>query len=192
MSTAKTRGPYRVGLPSKRGCWTCRGKMTSISLFKIADSSSRFSHALIDRKVSCDQGRPECQNCTSLGRKCKGYGLRLSWPENGSRRNIQYTVKNTDITSNRSKHIHFINTLTEHVELLYMQDPKSIGGWFDWPLKNSASLNASFFSITGKLSLHTRCIFPLVNLENARPSVGDEHHLITFCEQWYIRVCRDY
>ena len=37
--------------------------------------------------------------------------------------------------------------------------------------------------LSGRIPLYTTCIFPLANLENARPSVGDEHHLMTFCEE---------
>ncbi|KAF7595989.1 hypothetical protein BBP40_004135 [Aspergillus hancockii] len=92
-------------------------------------------------------------------RNCQGYGLRLSWPAHGSRRFIQHSVPDsTDFGSGGAENTHFVNTLMVDVELLYMINPESVG----------------------KLPIHNTCIFPLSNLANARPAVGDEHHLVTF------------
>lgn len=40
----------------RTGCWTCRR-----------------------RGYKCDEGKPECANCTRLKIKCEGYGIRLKW-----------------------------------------------------------------------------------------------------------------
>ncbi|CAG8892033.1 unnamed protein product [Penicillium egyptiacum] len=40
------------------GCWTCR-----------------------DRRVKCDEEHPHCRRCQRSGWVCKGYGLRLGWPQ---------------------------------------------------------------------------------------------------------------
>ncbi|KAL3472591.1 fungal-specific transcription factor domain-containing protein [Aspergillus californicus] len=141
MPAKKTRGPYRVGLPAKRRCWTCR-----------------------DRKISCDMGRPHCRNCTESGRKCQGYGLRLSWPPAGSSRSIEHSGEDNvaRISSTYKAHrAHFVNTLMVDVELHYMRDSEGVG-------------------ISTTLPLRSWCIFPLSNLANARPAAGDEQHLVTF------------
>ncbi|KAI1344864.1 fungal-specific transcription factor domain-containing protein [Xylariaceae sp. FL0016] len=41
-----------------QGCWTCK-----------------------KRKIGCDRGSPECNNCLRTGRECLGYGIRLAWPD---------------------------------------------------------------------------------------------------------------
>ena len=118
----KPRGPYRVGIPAKRGCWTCRGKMPDPLL-------SQDSNRSEDRKVACDQGRPSCRKCVTAGRKCLGYGLRLSWPATKSRRSIEHFVRNDWEVGSGLDHIenvHFINTLTKHVEALYLH-PTRLG-----------------------------------------------------------------
>lgn len=51
--------PTRAG----RGCWTCK-----------------------ERKVACDRERPSCGTCTKSGRRCHGYGLKLSWPRQGDKK----------------------------------------------------------------------------------------------------------
>ena len=37
----------------------------------------------IGRKVGCDRGQPSCSNCIRTDRQCLGYGIKLSWPQNG-------------------------------------------------------------------------------------------------------------
>jgi hypothetical protein len=51
--------------PPKHGrrCWNCR-----------------------QRKVACDRRGPPCQACSSSGRECLGYGLKLSWPRDGDKK----------------------------------------------------------------------------------------------------------
>ncbi|KAH8716741.1 fungal-specific transcription factor domain-containing protein [Phaeosphaeriaceae sp. PMI808] len=48
---------------ARTGCATCKG-----------------------RAISCDGARPSCMNCSQSSRKCKGYGLKLSWPRENDRR----------------------------------------------------------------------------------------------------------
>ena len=46
-----------------RGCWTCK-----------------------ERKVACDRERPSCRACIKAGRRCHGYGIKLSWPRQGDKK----------------------------------------------------------------------------------------------------------
>ncbi|KAI1758517.1 fungal-specific transcription factor domain-containing protein [Hypoxylon sp. FL1150] len=39
-----------------------------------------------DRRISCDRAVPICTQCSQSKRHCKGYGLRLSWPNASNRR----------------------------------------------------------------------------------------------------------
>lgn len=41
---------------TRAGCWTCRG-----------------------RRKKCDETRPHCLSCASLGLQCEGYDFRLKW-----------------------------------------------------------------------------------------------------------------
>lgn len=45
-----------------------------------------------ERKVGCDKAFPECVNCTKSKRKCKGYELKLAWPDkyDGRRKQKKY------------------------------------------------------------------------------------------------------
>ncbi|KAH7175023.1 fungal-specific transcription factor domain-containing protein [Fusarium flagelliforme] len=43
--------------------------------------SGRSCGTCRDRKINCDRRRPKCRNCTSRGRECQGYDMRLSWPK---------------------------------------------------------------------------------------------------------------
>ncbi|KAH8893548.1 hypothetical protein GQ53DRAFT_839982 [Thozetella sp. PMI_491] len=45
-------------LRSRTGCWTCR-----------------------EDGYKCDEQKPSCGRCRRLGRRCKGYGIRLKWQE---------------------------------------------------------------------------------------------------------------
>jgi hypothetical protein len=36
--------------------------------------------------VACDRSRPRCQACSSSGRECLGYGLKLSWPRHDDKK----------------------------------------------------------------------------------------------------------
>jgi hypothetical protein len=35
---------------------------------------------VLDRRILCDRTTPTCLQCSRSKRKCKGYGVRLSWP----------------------------------------------------------------------------------------------------------------
>ncbi|KAJ4304540.1 hypothetical protein N0V90_000066 [Kalmusia sp. IMI 367209] len=54
---------------AKSNCWTCK-----------------------ERKVGCDRALPFCANCTRAKRECKGYGLKLAWPDkyDGRRKQKKY------------------------------------------------------------------------------------------------------
>lgn len=141
----KARGPYRVGLPSKRGCGTCRGKRnpTPFQSWKVENEPD--SHSSADRKVACDQGRPACRNCVASDRTCQGYGLRLSWPATTSRRSIEHRIEenhknhiNAQIALSDASHTHFINTLTKHMEPLYLQDAGYMGWCMTWLYRTHA------------------------------------------------------
>lgn len=40
----------------------------------------------LDRRIRCDRRAPTCANCGRARLECQGYGLRLSWPRDGSGR----------------------------------------------------------------------------------------------------------
>ncbi|KAH7163547.1 fungal-specific transcription factor domain-containing protein [Dactylonectria estremocensis] len=64
----------------KSGCWTCKSEATAPTL----PLNGTWPAANIDRperKIGCDKGLPHCNNCTGTGRECKGYGIRLLWPD---------------------------------------------------------------------------------------------------------------
>ncbi|KAF2449717.1 hypothetical protein P171DRAFT_440185 [Karstenula rhodostoma CBS 690.94] len=54
---------------AKSNCWTCK-----------------------ERKVGCDRALPHCENCTRAKRECKGYDLKLAWPDkyDGRRKQKKY------------------------------------------------------------------------------------------------------
>lgn len=39
--------------------------------------------------MGCDKALPECANCTRSKRTCKGYGLKLAWPDKADGRRKQ-------------------------------------------------------------------------------------------------------
>ncbi|KAF1971297.1 hypothetical protein BU23DRAFT_371076, partial [Bimuria novae-zelandiae CBS 107.79] len=45
------------------------------------------------RKVGCDRALPACANCTRANRDCKGYGLKLAWPDKYDGRRTQKRYK---------------------------------------------------------------------------------------------------
>lgn len=64
----------------KSGCWTCKGETTSSPLpLNGLEIAANIFHA--GRKVGCDKGLPNCNNCIRIGRECLGYGVRLVWPD---------------------------------------------------------------------------------------------------------------
>ncbi|KAJ0415908.1 hypothetical protein BJY00DRAFT_292698 [Aspergillus carlsbadensis] len=48
--------PDKLRTRTLTGCYTCR-----------------------ERKLKCDDRRPECQRCSALGLDCQGYAPKLSW-----------------------------------------------------------------------------------------------------------------
>lgn len=48
-----------------------------------------------ERKVGCDRALPACANCTRAKRECKGYGLKLAWPDkyDGRRKQKKYEAE---------------------------------------------------------------------------------------------------
>ncbi|KAF2682327.1 hypothetical protein K458DRAFT_370106 [Lentithecium fluviatile CBS 122367] len=90
----------QVSRVAKRGCGTCR-----------------------DRKILCDRGKPPCLQCTRSKRKCKGYGLRLSWPSAGDdRRGIvlnQQSWHEVTISDSFTSYEHLVRIYSRDVELHY-------------------------------------------------------------------------
>jgi hypothetical protein len=41
---------------------------------------------MVGRKTGCDKALPSCYNCVRSHRLCEGYGLKLSWPDDGDGR----------------------------------------------------------------------------------------------------------
>lgn len=84
----------------------------------------------IDRKISCDLRRPGCRKCEISARSCEGYGLRLSWPAQGSRRSIEHLAQIINYpngSSNGDGDVHFVNAFAADIELFYLQDPQLVG-----------------------------------------------------------------
>lgn len=53
--------------------------------------------AVIGRKIGCDKSLPSCNNCARTGRKCMGYGVRLTWPDShDGRRKLPILPARTD------------------------------------------------------------------------------------------------
>ncbi|KAF1958271.1 hypothetical protein CC80DRAFT_503054 [Byssothecium circinans] len=50
--------PQLKSTRAKSNCWTCK-----------------------ERKIGCDRVLPQCSNCARSKRVCKGYGLKLAWPD---------------------------------------------------------------------------------------------------------------
>ncbi|KAJ4214609.1 hypothetical protein NW759_010163 [Fusarium solani] len=77
---------------SQRGCMTCR-----------------------DRKVLCDRTLPTCTRCARAGRRCDGYGTRLSWPREGDVRRA--ILGPAPVERRRYDTRHFVNTSTWDIEM---------------------------------------------------------------------------
>lgn len=79
-----------------RGCWNCKRL-----------------------KIGCDLSFPACQNCLQSKKKCMGYGLRLSWPQNSDRRRAivldQQTLPAQQSLSFRR--LRFLGTTTSDLDL---------------------------------------------------------------------------
>lgn len=76
---------------------------------------STFTDQYAERKVGCDRALPACANCIRARRDCKGYGLKLAWPDkyDGRRKQKKYQVKpDTSATHYVTKfgEFYFLNT----------------------------------------------------------------------------------
>ncbi|KAJ4360695.1 uncharacterized protein N0V89_001262 [Didymosphaeria variabile] len=79
------------------------------------------ANAYGQRKVGCDRALPHCANCTRAKRECKGYGLKLAWPDkyDGRRKQKKYQAEpDTSATNYVTKfgEFYFLNTSIEDVE----------------------------------------------------------------------------
>lgn len=63
----------------RTGCWTCR-----------------------KRGYKCDEGKPECNNCMRMKKKCGGYNIRLKWPEDRQRKSASGSDESVDGSVPRS------------------------------------------------------------------------------------------
>ncbi|KAL6898715.1 fungal-specific transcription factor domain-containing protein [Trichoderma evansii] len=77
---------------TQKRCWNCR-----------------------QQKIACDKTQPHCNNCVKKGRKCLGYGLKLSWPRQGDERRSASLHKKHFIIPVRSKEAIFIHATSEDV-----------------------------------------------------------------------------
>ncbi|EEU43814.1 uncharacterized protein NECHADRAFT_73999 [Fusarium vanettenii 77-13-4] len=67
------------------------------------------------RKVLCDRTLPTCTRCARAGRRCDGYGTRLSWPREGDARRA--VIGPAPIERRRYDARHFVNTSTGDIEM---------------------------------------------------------------------------
>lgn len=59
---------------TRAGCWTCRA-----------------------RRKKCDETRPHCLSCDSLGLECEGYGMRLKWGVSRAKVSALHSCKNNNV-----------------------------------------------------------------------------------------------
>ena len=76
-----------------------------------------------ERKIGCDRNLPCCHNCQRSNRPCKGYGLKLSWPDvskDGRRKSLKYANDDTSFSSDGYTHLRdglpFLNTTVHDLE----------------------------------------------------------------------------
>ncbi|KFX91311.1 hypothetical protein V490_05979 [Pseudogymnoascus sp. VKM F-3557] len=116
--------------PDLKRCWNCRGL-----------------------KIACDKTIPFCHNCRDKGRKCLGYGTRLSWPRQGDSRRFAHP-KGIYTIPTRSQPRHFINTSFGDIEAfeskgLDRYDPATLNRiWFSQQPPNIARLD-TFLAVYG-------------------------------------------
>lgn len=110
-----------IHLPRARVCRSLSRSYYSVTKGK--SSSSYF--LLIGRKIGCDKSLPVCNNCARTGRKCMGYGVRLTWPDSpDGRRKLPILPAQTDHNCHsRPRHPpsdyygqQFLNVTTDDVE----------------------------------------------------------------------------
>lgn len=63
----------------------------------------------------CDRTLPTCTRCARAGRRCDGYGTRLSWPREGDARRA--VIGPAPIERRRYDARHFVNTSTGDIEM---------------------------------------------------------------------------
>jgi hypothetical protein len=78
--------------------------------------------ATLDRKILCDRISPACSQCTRGDRKCKGYGVRLSWPREGDgRRAIVSTSPHRLVKRRNNRTVNAIMVRATHWDIeMYM------------------------------------------------------------------------
>ncbi|KAF2870606.1 fungal-specific transcription factor domain-containing protein [Massariosphaeria phaeospora] len=91
---------------AKRSCGTCR-----------------------DRRVLCDRTTPTCLQCARTKRKCRGYGLRLSWPSQGDTRRA--VVGKSPVQKSEARafsNARLVHMFSWNVEMYYSMTKASCNG----------------------------------------------------------------
>ncbi|KAM5366805.1 hypothetical protein ACJZ2D_010345 [Fusarium nematophilum] len=72
-----------------------------------------------DRKVLCDRTRPTCLRCSQSGRRCTGYGVRLSWPrDDDTRRTLVGPAAANKAPSSTSRvELQLVNAFSRDIEM---------------------------------------------------------------------------
>ncbi|KAH7236603.1 hypothetical protein BKA59DRAFT_312156 [Fusarium tricinctum] len=98
-----------------------------------------------DRRIRCDRGAPTCANCGRARLECQGYGLRLSWPRDGSERRALSAPGSSNASQPKVSHPRFfINMQQWHV-----------AAWNDAVSSSSEHMSAKHPLLnTGPYSLH--------------------------------------
>ena len=108
---------------------------------------------MVGRKTGCDKALPSCYNCVRSHRICEGYGLKLSWPDDGDgRRSESIPCRPSSDTkhflSRRGGPFYFLNTSCEDL-LEDIKRPLPIPAITRWH-----SLPSNIFSANPSLSLN--------------------------------------
>ncbi|PTB34996.1 uncharacterized protein TrAFT101_008116 [Trichoderma asperellum] len=108
-----------------KGCWTCR-----------------------ERKVRCDLRKPTCGNCAKMFQSCKGYGMQLSWPQEGNKRRAIVLDCDSNTPAkiprrNRGRGVAFLNVSFADVALSdALEDKLNLAGYLhDFPLPRLPNLS---------------------------------------------------
>lgn len=86
-------------MKAEKNCWTCKGSFSATTL----------AYALLilpERKIGCDRALPTCQNCHRSHRTCKGYALKLAWPDKFDGRRKQLSFSDVPFEENRLTNYH--------------------------------------------------------------------------------------
>lgn len=73
-----------------------------------------MTHDLLSgRKIGCDKAFPSCSNCRRTKRACEGYGVKLTWPDDGDGRrrgaDAHWTVLPRQLLALQGQARYFIN-----------------------------------------------------------------------------------